>query len=205
MAILTEIARGDVGGRFPRGSAAVVAAETGTEDGGVLDAYHRAPRGCRVTVLAGGGGGDMGARLAGSSAAVVAGGAIVRDAGVIKARTCPTDRRVTVGTQAARWRMGRCFPRGHRAVVAGGAVGRGLGVVEVYGTPGRGRVTGRAVIRGRRMTRRFHRRLGDTAGCMAGFADLRRAFEYPSHMAALTGNYRVLSLQWKSSAQMIEV
>lgn len=73
----------------------------------MLDTDHRAPGGCRVTVLAGAGGGDMGARLAGGGAAVVAGDATARDAGVVEARTCPGDSRVTVGTDVARWWMRR--------------------------------------------------------------------------------------------------
>ena len=107
MAVFAEITRRDVAGGFAHGHAAVVAAEAGTEDCGMLDTDHRAPGGRRVTVLAGAGGGDMSAGLAGGGAAVVAGDAIARDAGVIKARTCPTDSRVTVGTHVARWRMRR--------------------------------------------------------------------------------------------------
>ena len=89
MAIVTGIARGDVGGGLAQGDAAVVAAETGSEDRGMIDTYNRAPGGGRVTGFTGAAGLDVGSGLAGGGAAVMAGHAATGDRAVIESSTEP--------------------------------------------------------------------------------------------------------------------
>ena len=104
--------------RFTRGGDPVVAAGTGAQDGGVIDAGHAAEIAGVVAVRAGIGGGDVARVLARGHGAVVATGTVAADTTVVEHRTAEGVGAVAVVTAVVALDMVGGFARGGDPVVA---------------------------------------------------------------------------------------